>query len=198
MAASEPSPRRRRRGRRTRCAVAVAVAAVLTGCSVQAQDHPVALPSAAAEVGTPSAGASAEATGEATIFLVRGVRLVRVHREVSDERGLAGILDALGRGATESEAAVGLQSALPSAAGHWKVSVRDGVATVQVPPGFEGLGLVDQILAVGQLVYTVTSVDGVDSLQFVDGDAVVDLPVGSGQLVSRPLVRGDFPDIAPR
>lgn len=54
----------------------------------------------------------------------------------------------------------------------------------------------DQILALAQLVYTVTAV-GAWSVRITGahGDALV--PVESGVLVSRPVGRADYPGVAP-
>ena len=50
----------------------------------------------------------------------------------------------------------------------------------------------DQVLAIAQVVMTLTSLPGVDSVQFVRDDETVEVPLPDGTLVRRPLTAADY------
>jgi spore germination protein GerM len=53
------------------------------------------------------------------------------------------------------------------------------------------------VMAVGQIVYTVTAVEGVSAVELSVEGSVVDVPVDTGQLRSGPVTRSDYAAIAP-
>jgi spore germination protein GerM len=133
------------------------------------------------------------------VFLVDDSRLVEVERVLPRGQGVEGLLDALARGPTGAEALDGFRSALPVGASSLDGTIAGRVATVELPAGFDELGLVDQVLALGQIVYTLTGYDGVRSVVFTDGqDAAVPVPSATGRLLNRPVSRSDYASIAPR
>jgi spore germination protein GerM len=179
--------------------VSVAVAGVLTGCSVTTQDRPVPIADDTPAYSSGEPGTSStSSTVSAPIFLVRGGQLYRVERRVPRGEGLDGVLGSLEEGPDDFELFSGLRSALPAGGPHLRWRVSDGVAVIALPKDFAGLGIVEQVLAIGQIVYTATAINGIDAVQVTSGDRPVEVPVGTGELVSRPVTRDDFRAIAPR
>ena len=83
--------------------------------------------------------------------------------------------------AVSGEAARGLRSALPAGGGHLSCPVRDrALPSSPSPPSYETLGLVQQVLAVGQIVYTVTGIDGDHRGRAPPRGQVIDVPVDRG------------------
>lgn len=84
----------------------------------------------------------------------------------------------------------GLRSAVPSAAEIRVLDTGTGVATVELPEGFfDGIPALDQRLAIGQIVLTLTDSRGVGQVQF---DLAV--PNATGEVIQpgTPLSRLDF------
>lgn len=85
-----------------------------------------------------------------------------------------------------------LRSAIPPATDVLEVASDDEVVLVDLSQAFTLIGGDEEILAVGQLVLTLTSLDGISGvLLHIEGDPVA-APVGEGALVSRPLTADDF------
>ncbi len=186
----------------------VAVLAVLIGlltpavtaCSVGIEEHPHPLGSQALPDPHPPRrpGDSGQLVTESTpVYWVRDGHLVAEQRVVTADGTAVPAVDALLAGPSETETAAGLHSALPAGLTHLQVRVSGDVAVVGVPAAFFRLGAVQQVEAVGQLVYTVTAAVPVAGVQLRVGDKLIQSPTGSGRLVARPLHRSDFQQIAP-
>lgn len=188
-------------GRRARAVAAVCAAslvgAALVSCSVRPQDHPDVIaigPLTAADQHTDVE--TAPSSRQATVYFVRDGRLVAVDRHLPDGDPVARSLAALVAGPGPQDVA-GLQSALPSSTAAWDVAVAGGVATIAVPVDFDRLGARNEVVAVGQLVFTVTAHPGVRGVLFTSNGSPIEVPTDSGRLVARPVTRADYPTIAP-
>lgn len=180
--------------RRTLHAGALAVLAItlLTGCPLRAQDHPVPVAETTSQVAvTPTA--TEPRTQSVTVYLIREERLVAVVRSVepSSDR-LTRALRALVRGVDATERDQDLRTALPldTAPPTWRVEP-DGLQ-LELPETFDGLDSRDQVLAVAQLVYTVTENSDADRVAFTRRDTPVDVPDAAGRLLARPVTRQDY------
>lgn len=179
--------------------------ALLTGCGVQAQSAPQPLSSgdlarAGAPTLTPSTSSptpAATESEEATVYFLRGQRLVAVQRSVERTESVEPMVASLLAGPTKTEASSGLTTAIPPGIASLDVTFVDGVGVVGVPPQFETLGGANQILAIAQLVYTITEVDGISGLQLTDGGTLVEVPNSAGELSFGPVYRADFAAFAP-
>jgi hypothetical protein len=178
---------------------ALAVLAAVTGCGVSTQSSPVLLETTVVGPATSHRGhePTEEATQRRAIYLTRGAHLAEVFRQVPYAQGVDGSLAALEAAPTPDEAAAGLRTALPAGSGHLLSRVADGVAVVAVPPAYESLGLEQQVMAVGQIVYTVTAVEGVSAVELSVAGSVIDVPVADGQLRPGSVTRADYVSIAP-
>lgn len=183
---------------RVAAAVATAlVAAIVTaGCGVGTEAGPERIKVATSLTSPTNHRGPSKARQAATIYLVEAGHLVGVNREVPQGSGVDGLLRALESAPSHHEAERGLGSSLPTGGGQLRITISDGIATVTVPAAYQSLGLVQQIFAVAQIVYTVTSIDGIDSVVLAQTGHAIDVPTGSGVLSSKPVTRSDYSSIA--
>lgn len=194
-------PRRRRRSASARSRgllllVLLAWVVALAGCGVGVQRRPTTLASAGPSWTEPSTGSSPTTGLSIEVFLVRGDHLVRVWRQSPGGQQLSAVLRTLLESPSRAERTAGLSTAIPSGVGALVARVRRGIVEVQVPPPFDALPNRERVLAVAQLVYTVTAELPVHGLRLMAGGTAVDTPVGSGRLVSRAVTRADFAALA--
>jgi hypothetical protein len=132
-----------------------------------------------------------------TIFLVGpDQHVVPVTRDIALPASLTAILGALLDGPTQAESAAGLQSFLSASSSQVTVSVSTGVATVDFRANPFQLVL-DQTLAVAQVVYTATAQAGVTSVLIDIKGQPVEVPTAAGVQVGRPVTRLDYLAEAP-
>lgn len=132
----------------------------------------------------------------AELFFVRDSRLAPVAREASATPSVEETLAALIGGPTPVERSAGLRTAL---AGPVRLVEKEvpGVPVVDVAESFGQIGGEEEILALAQIVFTLTGVPGVDGVAFALSGRVVEVPTGDGTLKSEPLHRQDFAAVAP-
>jgi hypothetical protein len=75
------------------------------------------------------------------------------------------------------------------------VELNAGVARVDLLPAITTLGGEDQLLAVAQLVCTLTERPGIGLVTFTLEGAPIDVPTGDGSLTSEPVSRDDYTDL---
>ena len=160
----------------------------LHGCGIPVEDRarplagsevPSSLPN---RVAPPTSRLGDPSLALAELFFVRDSRLAPVRREAP---------------ATPSvERSDGLRTAL---AGPVQLAGREapGVPVVDVGESFGQIEGEEEILALAQLVFTLTGVPGVDGVAFALSGRVVEVPTGDGTLKSGPLGRQDFAAVAP-
>ncbi len=168
---------------------------VLGGCGVGVQSDPEQVAPGPLASWVPGPATTAHA-GRAAVFFVRGGHLVAAHRTLPPGDPLTQVVGQLVAGPVPGDG-TGLTTALPTTTRNVGVRVAAGVATVDVPPSFARLGAHNQVLAVGQLVFTVMAQPGISGLQVAASGSVIEVPTDSGRLVSRPVTRADFASIAP-
>jgi hypothetical protein len=179
-----------------------AVALIVAGCGVPTENgarsiDPDDVPF---DLLGPSSTTTTTAPGRAAIvevFLVGGGRLVPVHRAVPDATSVQARLDALLNGPTEQETQFGVTTALASSSG-LASSVNGNTAQIDFGEASGIPGGLEQVLAIAQLVFTATAVDGIDQVMFLVGERPVEAPAQDGTLKSEPLTRRDFDLLAPR
>lgn len=182
-------------GRRLLVALAVAVLTVLcAGCGVSPQDRPEPVPTAPGPATATAHGDRLDGP-RLTVYLVRGTRLVPVLRQTSvatTRQALALLVD----GPTRAEAADGIRTALPPEVVGVRRSPADGTATVTVTRGFTGITGGNQLLAVAQVVFTLTELPTVEDVRFTVEELPVEVPTDAG-LSSRSVTRDDYRTVAP-
>lgn len=186
--------------RRARPVVLLLTLAALTaGCALGPQGEPVALSSTPGD-GRPTHQQTGAATVKVSVrvYLVHNGTLVQVRRSAPlRNTHLETVLGALFEPLHFAERNEGLRTALPRGDQAVKVHVKDHLATLKLPPGFDGLAVSEQILAVGQLVFTISANSAAFRIEFTDGKKQIPVPDGSGRLVDRPVTRTDYIRIAP-
>ncbi|WP_432496563.1 GerMN domain-containing protein [Kineococcus auxinigenes] len=180
------------RRRRTAAAAVAALVAALGGCGVSTQEGPtsVALPVASA----PTSAGSSSGAFVLQVYFVRDDRLVAVPRRTATATPQTA-LDQLVRGPRRSEVADEVRTA---------VAPQDLVATpaptggVVVAAGrdFTNVGGANQLLAVAQLVWTLTELRGVERVRFTVEGEQVEVPTDAG-LTHDPVDRDDYASVAP-
>ena len=136
-------------------------------------------------------------TSDAIIYLARGAGLVATARRLPPPLTLPRLLRSLGRGPTSPEVAAGIRTALPVEDTPTQVQVQRGTATVDLPASFTNLSRPDQVLALAQIVYTVTGQPGIGQVQFTLDGTATDIPRADRSLTSTPVSRDDYRALAP-
>jgi hypothetical protein len=127
------------------------------------------------------------------IYLTKnGDSLVVASRNVAVPAGLVAVVDALLAGPTAAETAQGLTSAIPSSARLEGASIAGSTATLVMSPSFTSISGANQVLAVGQLVLTVTRQPGVSSVAFMVGTSPVSVPTVSGASTTAPVTAAQY------
>ena len=130
-----------------------------------------------------------------TIYLVTSdQRLMPVERPVS-ELAVGAVVSRLSAEVTPDDSAAGLRTVLASDGGEPLVTntgLQGGVVTVDLGPAFLDLDGTTQVLALGQLVLTLTSLPGVGQVAFTVEGIPAEVPRADGTSTSDPLVRDDF------
>jgi hypothetical protein len=143
--------------------------------------------------GTPPAVGVAE-----QIFLVApDGHLVAATREVAVPASLSQVLGALLAGPTATESASGIQSFLTLTGLEVTVTQSGGVATVHFSADPVQVVGPDQVLAIAQVVYTVTQQPGITGVSFEIAGKPVGVPTAAGAQVPGPVGRADYVPQAP-
>lgn len=174
---------------------------MITGCTFGPEDAPQPVPGpASTTLLTPGPAAEGSPrTEETTVYLIRGGRLSAAkRRSIGGPDSFTTSLQTLAGPPTGAERAAGLTSALPENASRLNWREETDRVIIALPEGFETLTVRRQLLALGQLVYTVTERRQIDAVSFALGDRSTDVPDDAGRLLARPVSRSDYRNIAPR
>jgi spore germination protein GerM len=140
------------------------------------------------------------ATTPVHLYFVLNNKLLPVTRPLPNPAGPGAALAALERGPLENDQPPGLRSAVPPGA-IGMVTVGGGVATVDVSPSFvqpttgtaqTPVANVDQPLAFGEIVLTLTSLPGIGQVRFTVGGQPQDALVADGSLVAGPVSADNY------
>lgn len=178
--------------------LAVAAALGLGACGVPTEDDAVViagpeLPYDLEEPATTAPPATSPAdVRSAVVFLVRDDELVAVPRAVADPADLNGLLAELAAPLGPADTNSGIRRALNDASMLGEVNRTASVATVELNESFDELAPHEQVLALGQIVFTLTERDEVDRVQFSRDKVPLTIPTASGSLVDGPVSRYDY------
>jgi hypothetical protein len=164
----------------------VALAAIVVAC-------------APAPPATEAVQPRAAQTQPAVPYLLDGEHVTPVARRIPRTRGVgAAAIRALLRGPTAAERRAGLTSAVPAGTRLLGLSIRGGLATIDLSRRFaSGGGSLSMRARVAQVVFTLTRFATVRRVAFrLDGRAVTSIG-GEGVIVSPPVDRADFEDLSP-
>lgn len=186
--------------------LAVVLAGLLAGCGINAEPSPRALPTQAL-VPTKSpdpAPTPSPAERVITLWFTKEGKLVPTQRTAEEKLDSQGLLDLLVAGPTADEQARGLRTAVVSPVTGKplvETATSAGVDVVEVPAFTEAVVLSadftellseEQVLALGEVVNTLT-VGSVEAILFVDEDGQqVGVPLPDGRLKVGPVVAADY------
>lgn len=128
----------------------------------------------------------------APVFFVRDQHLAPISRRVVGENVPAEAVRLLLEGPTADEAVKGLTTDVPALTRLISLDLSDHVVTVDFTSEFGTVGGNDQVLAVAQLVYTLTASRYIDSVRFAINGKPTEVPDGSGSLSNAPRTRQDY------
>jgi spore germination protein GerM len=174
----------------------IAAVLVLVGCGVPLQDEPApiepqSIPSRLQSPRTPTATPSAEMTTVQVNF-VRKNRLVSLEREVSGTDVLAEVIQALKAGPTEAEQRDGITSALPPGITLTVAATQGTSVGLELSGETNGRSATENVLAVGQIVLSVTALQSVDEVTFWRDGSPVEALLADGALTTKPLTAADY------
>jgi spore germination protein GerM len=139
----------------------------------------------------------ASPTEKATIFLVQGERLASVPRELPAPVSVESVLEALAAGPTATEVQLGLRTALLTPGLMKSGGVSGGIATIDLGQPFTEIAGRDQIVALAQIVSTVTGLPGVGRARFTLEGNPAGVLRGDGAVTTDSVSRDDYATLAP-
>src|SRR5262245_27182158 len=184
--------------------LALALALALAGCGVPPDDHATLAAPGSVPYDLLGAGQAATATTQlaaqtekATIFLVQGERLAPVQRELPAPVSVESVLEAQAAGPTATEVQLGLRTALLAPGLMRSGGVSGGIATIDLGQPFTEIAGRDQIVALAQIVSTVTGLPGVGRARFTLDGQPVGILRGDGAVTTETVSRDDYATLAP-
>lgn len=186
---------RRRAVELVTCALAVSF---LAGCGLPANGKvdrvaPADVPFGLLNSSVPP-GQTPQPTGPATVvYFVRDGHLVAADRHVVGGNVPENTVRLLLAGPLPTEAAGRLSSDIPTGTRLVSLDLNESVATVDLTSDFGAVGGSEQVLAVAQLVYTVTASEYINAVVFAINGERIEVPDGSGSLSSTPMRRNNYP-----
>jgi spore germination protein GerM len=175
-----------------------AVSIVLVGCGVNPEGSPRQIDEERLPAALQVEHASTTTVGTALVplqvWFVRDNHLVPVSHQVEVPLTASKAVADLVLGPTDAEAA-SLRSAIPDPQVIVEATVTDGTATVDLAEEFNQVPTADQVLAIGQLVLTLTGLDGIDQVRFRLGQIDVAVPLPDGTTSDQPVDAADFTDL---
>lgn len=181
---------------------AAALLAMLAGCGVPIQQEPAPIPAEAIPTQLRSSAGPAHGRATATpgrpsvqVDFVRNERLVTVAREsptTTPPDRLAAVVQALMAGPNDAEQANAITSALPPELILTIAAVEGTRVVLELSGETEGRSAAENVLAVGQIVLSVTALPTVDEVTFQRDGAAVDALLADGALTTEPLTAADY------
>lgn len=176
----------------------VAVVAFGSACGLPADRTPTPIDSSDVPFGLLAPRATTTALpqlGPTTpLFFVRGGHLVASRRHVSSDANVPeAALRELLLGPTPADFSAGDTTSIPSQTRLISLDVDPrSVAHVDLSKEFAGIGGSDQILAVAQIVLTLTAADQIRRVSFLIEGRPIEVPDGHGSLSSQPRAASDY------
>jgi hypothetical protein len=133
------------------------------------------------------------------VWFTRGDGLIAVRRtHQPTPRVATAAIDALLAGPTAAERASGVVSAVPSGTRLLGITIRGGVATVDLTSEYQsGGGSLSMQTRLGQVVYTLTQFPTVQKVRFRLGGTPVNVFSSEGIVLDHPVGRSDYVNLLP-
>lgn len=118
--------------------------------------------------------------------------IAAVTRDLPPPPGIASIVESLLDGTTEPEEGTGLRTSIPSGTRLLGVEREGSTAYLDLSRDFAAVGGEEELLAVAQIVLTVTELDGVEAVAFELEGVPTDVPLPNGALSDRPVAARQY------
>jgi hypothetical protein len=128
------------------------------------------------------------------LWYVAGERVVPAPRQLREQPDVAQVLRLLLNGPSDDQPLV--RSALDTGDATVAGQPVGGTLTIELRPDFGARSPSEQVLALAQLLFTVTEVPGVGRVVFRIGDADLAVPLPNGQLAQGSVSRDDYAVLA--
>ncbi|MGY1887458.1 GerMN domain-containing protein [Blastococcus sp. SYSU DS0753] len=168
--------------------------ALLTGCGVGSQPRPERVAVPAATAGSPALPTD-DAGPEVVVYFVHGAELAPVPR-AAQAATPGSILALLAAGPTRAEVIGGLRTALAPQSIAVDEGLPGGMTSVSVTEEFARITGGNQLLAVAQVVWTLTELPGTGQVRFLLDGRPVEVPTDGG-LSDGPVGRDQYRSVAP-
>jgi spore germination protein GerM len=178
------------------CTGAALVALAAAACGVSVEDEPrvaddESVPFALLSPNAPTLvpPATAAASEPVTLFFIAADKLRGVERPLDSPVSIADVVTALSEPPQDDTSLRSAVGSPPLVAG---LKLAAGVAQIDLAPSVASLGGDTQLLAIAQLVCTLTARPGIGQVSFTLGGQPVDVPRGDGTLTSGAVSRDDY------
>ncbi|TCC26880.1 GerMN domain-containing protein [Kribbella speibonae] len=181
---------------------AIAATILLIGCGVPIQEQPApidpaAVPSRLQGSGSPTSGPASATPGRPAIQVVfvqkdQLVTLVRDAPSPAASDRLQTVIAALLAGPTTTEQANGLTSALPPELTLAVSNVQGDRVDLDLSGETDGRSAAENVLAVGQIVLSVTALPTIREVTFSRDGQPVEALLADGALTTAPLTAADY------
>lgn len=186
--------------RKTVCVISFLMLLVGCGVPVQQESAPIhsdAIPSHLRGSGAPTIPQPTATPGRPTLQVnfVRNDRLVAIAREAPTTMPtdrLAAVIQALMTGPNDTEQSDGITSALPPELTLTVAEVQGKRVVLELSGETEGRSAAENVLAVGQIVLSVTALPTVDEVTFQRDGVAVEALLADGALTTEPLTAADY------
>jgi len=173
--------------------------ALVTSCGVPSQSSQKPINESDIPAGLrpldPDAETESNQVQRIDVWFVREGHLASVSHLVISPASPSAVLADLLAGPTDFEQSRSLRSAIPDPDVVNEVVIVRGVATVAISAGFTDIPANDQVLAIGQVVLTLTGLPGVGRVRFAIDENIVAVPLPSGDATNESVSRDDFADL---
>lgn len=174
-----------------------AVLLLVAACGVPEQGTSTVAPDRVPEVlrspsSTTPPSSTVRSPADVRLYWVRDGRLVPEPVSFSSAPSPATMLTLLQRGVPPGGVNEGLRSALSGTDAIRGAELEGPTAVVDVDASLDELPERDQLLAVAQIVATLSSAPNVDEVEFRRSGEGIDVPLPDGSLVRRPLSASDY------
>lgn len=175
------------------------VAVAATSCGVPLGDEPRAVPDEEIPAGLRTAESVPQTESStvefATVWFIRESALASTLHAVASPPSASDVVGDLLAGPTQADASRGLRTAIPDAAVVVGVELARGTASVTLTSAFAEIPAPDQVLAIGQLVMTLTDLRGVGRVRFAVDEAQIAVPLPGGGASEEAVTRDDYVDL---
>lgn len=188
------------------CAFTAVVLLAACGVPVQSSPAPIesgSVPSQLREGAGPTSPQPSATTGKSALQLnfVRNDQLVSIRREVptgTPTEQLTTVIHDLIAGPTKTEQANGITTALPPNLDLTVGEVRGTGVVLELAGETEGRSATENVLAVGQIVLSVTALPTIDQVTFARNGVPVEALLADGALTTEPLTAADYESLRAR